>query len=75
MKKLAIIIASIVLLVPISQAFAGNAAWRGSQSRMRKAYLKWQKQEAEFWKKFDAEMVQAERDLDGKSYTPVKRRK
>lgn len=65
MKKLAIIMVSIMLLAPISEVLAGGAGWHASQSRMRKAYQRFLKQESQFWKKFDAEMAQTERELDG----------
>lgn len=72
MKKLAIIIASIMLLASASGAFAGGAGTLYAE--MNSAYHKWQQKEAKFWKKFDADIAKAEKNLAGKSKTPLKKK-
>ncbi len=56
MRVLVAIIALIFLAAPVSNALAGSAGLQRSFLRSQKAWVKWQKQQTEMWKKFDREM-------------------
>lgn len=74
MKKItALLLVCTILAWCLPPAFAGGSGWHHSQTRRNAAYKKWLKQEADFWKRFDAEMAEAgkENESDG----PVKKRK
>lgn len=82
MRSLAIIMAMVVLPVLVPEVWASSSQWRFSQARMRQAHDKWQKRQAEFWKKFDAEMAGISNGGDGKpsnsnpdGSSPTRRRK
>lgn len=71
MVALFVVFALMVCTIPLT--FAGGAGWHRAQSKRNAAYKKWLKQEAEFWKKFDAEMAEA--GNEDESEGPVKKRK
>ena len=56
--------ALVMLTASVLPAFSGGSTWHGSQRRMKKAHSKQLKQEADFWKRFHAEMAQIEKALD-----------
>jgi len=65
MRGLAIIMAIGLFVAPISDVWASGSNWHFSQARMRRAYVKSLRQQAQFWKKFDAEMDQLKTGFDG----------
>ena len=65
MRGLAIIMAIGLFVAPVSDVWASSSNWHFSQARMRRAYVKTLKQQAQFWKKFDAEMSRVKNDFGG----------
>lgn len=64
-KMLALLVVCTILAGYIPPAFAGG--WQRTQRRVRKAHKKWLKQQADFWKKFDAEMAELEARMDDRA--------
>ncbi len=64
MRRLVGIMILILLAVPVSETFARAGSWMMSQTHAQHALRKWDKQQAEFWKKFNVDMAQAEKQLD-----------
>ncbi|GEM_PF-1980650 len=64
MKRIAFLTLLLVLVATVLPAFAGGAASRSAQRRSRKALSVWNQQMAGEWKKFEAEMAEAEAKLD-----------
>ena len=64
MRKLVGIMLLILLAVPVSETFAGAGSWMMSQMHAQHALRKWDKQQAEFWKKFNFDMAKTEKQLD-----------
>ena len=62
MRKLVGIMVLILLASPVSDTFAGES-WLASQARAQHALRKWEKQQAELWKKFDADMAGTAKQL------------
>jgi len=67
MRTLAVIIALILPAAPISEAVAGVDGLQRAIAHQK--MLVRQKQEREFWTKFNAEMAKIDRDLPGPTET------
>lgn len=74
MKKLVILMALVIFTAPLTAPLASGSSWLLNKARMQKTWTKWQKQESEYWKKFDAEMKLSEQKMDGVSTAPVTNR-
>ncbi|MEW6138755.1 MAG: hypothetical protein AB1733_11030 [Thermodesulfobacteriota bacterium] len=68
MRKMALILALLFLAAPISDVSARNYFGGVERTVAKKKLMKWEKQQEEFWKKFDADMARIDKDLAG----PVK---
>ncbi len=65
MKRLAVIVLLILLAVPASGAFAGGGSRHMLQMmHSQHALRKWERQQADFWNKFHADMAGSEKQLD-----------
>ena len=63
MNKLAGIMVLILLAVPVSETFVRAGSWMISQMHAQHALRKWDKQQVEFWKKFNFDMAQTEKQM------------
>lgn len=67
MKKIAAMVALVFLAAPVSDVLARHL-FGIERTVANKKVTKWEKQQKEFWKKFDADMSKIDKDLPG----PVK---
>ena len=64
MKRLVIIIALLLLAAPLSVPNATASNWIQAQVRATRELHKWNKHQANFWKKFNADMAGIDKDLN-----------
>ena len=64
MRILAVIIAMVLFLSPVYDVSESSAAWQNNYFLMNKCYNESRKQQADYWKKFDAEMHRVKHDFD-----------
>lgn len=63
MYRLAVVMALMLLVAPLAATTASGEIWPAMQAGAGQAALSQEKQQADFWKKFDADMARADRDL------------
>jgi hypothetical protein len=67
MRKIAAMVALVFLAAPVSDVLARHL-FGIERTVAKKKVMKWEKQQEQFWKKFDADMAKIDKDLPG----PVK---
>lgn len=65
MRKMALILALLFLAAPISDVSARNYFGGVERTVAKKRLMSWEKQQEQFWKKFDADMAKIDKDIPG----------